>query len=64
MKILPLLLLYILLVGCSSYGNHFDCPMPDNAVSCKSVSLVSKELRKSKKKTTIVYQGDETCSCC
>lgn len=50
-----LIILTIGLSGCVGPKSSFDCPMPDNAVSCKSVSEVSKELHVKKDTRKIIY---------
>ena len=51
------LLLCASLTGCSTYGSSFDCPMPVNAISCKSVSEVAKEIPKINQERPVIYLG-------
>ena len=35
------LLMMIGLVGCSTYGNDFDCPVPKDGIRCQSISSLA-----------------------
>lgn len=60
-----LTIICIILSGCSSYNNHFDCPVPENGIKCQSISEVARKMQSQDDFKTVYVQQcyqDESCN--
>lgn len=47
MQKISLILLLMMLAGCSSYGSKFDCPVPTDGITCQSISHVIEKVQRT-----------------
>jgi hypothetical protein len=63
-KVLSLFFLALLLSGCGSYSNSFDCPIGDG-LKCASLSEVNQKIDRGLLNTGFPSeQGDQSCPTC
>lgn len=54
-----LIVMILFLSGCVGHKTSFDCPMPKNGATCKSLSEVSKGLHQKEKPKNVIYLKGE-----